>query len=126
MLALQIQMSIVCCHHQSSIVVSNMWNINIKLIQQSSAATKSPAVQFSDCRNIVPAVTVNGNSICLSVCLSVCMCTAKKGMKEASNNFLSENGPPKFWGSDSYHVFKIFKNSKTNSKRPLFVPKSIK
>ena len=47
-------------------------------------------------------------------------------MKEASNNFQSENILVVDFAPDEDSVFKIFKNSKMNSKRPLFVPKSMK
>ena len=47
-------------------------------------------------------------------------------MTKLLNPFSSENLPYIFWGPASDSVFKIFKNSKMNSKRPLFVPKSIK
>ena len=59
----------------------------------------------------------------MSVCVSV---YSKKGMKEASNYFLSENILFVDFGKDSNSIFKNLKNSKMNSKRPLFVPKNTK
>ena len=44
--------------------------------------------------------------------------------KEASNQKVLENRPPKSGNSNSEYNFKIFKNQKFNSKRPSKVSKS--
>ena len=51
-------------------------------------------------------------------------CTKKH--EKGLNSFSSENWPTILWGPDCNSDFKIFKNSKINSKRPLCVPKSTK
>ena len=61
-----------------------------------------------------------GNSVCLCVCLSV---YSILGMKEASNDFLSENILAVDFGKDSNSVFKNFQKLKNELKKTPFCTK---